>query len=657
MLSATGIHLSYGNQTVLNDVSLTIDKTTRGGLVGANGSGKTSLLRVLAGIEHPEAGTITQAKRSVVEYLPQRSEIPFDTTVYAYADDGFRREHNLVIERDQLATLLTTDPANSGALHRIAEIDHLLEEEEYYSRAAQIGRVLSGLGFDTTDLQRPLETFSGGWRMRVALARSLLGRPDILLLDEPTNYLDSEARMWLSTFLRSFRGGVLLVSHDRAFLDETVSTVYELFNAAIRRYSGTYTTYETQRTEELEQLVAAWKSQQKEIQRQEDFIRRFRAKATKAKQVQSRVKALEKLDRIELPEHFRPISIALPPPVPSGNTVLTLDGVTKSYGTHRVLTEVSLTLTRGQRLAVVGLNGAGKSTLLRLLSDQEHPETGSISTGTGVNRAYFAQDSADTLPTGVTIFEYVFEHASDAARPHVRDLLGSFLFSGDTIDKPLDVLSGGERSRVAMAALLVRPANLLIMDEPTNHLDMKSQEVLAEALQKYTGTVVVVSHDRTFLRDVATDVLALWPTQRHGPNVPNEHWRYYPGSYREFEGAQLGQVFLDHAATEGRGVPDVREKREQPNNSTGGTQTFAEQKHVRSQLRKVERREEEIMVLLDSLEGEFDALQHQLALPENYRDGGKVQELQSALLQNEDARETLQREWETLEEERRALKY
>ena len=649
MLSASNLHISYGAQEVLSGVSLTLDASTRAGLIGANGSGKTTLLRVLAGVEHPEAGTVIRAKASTVDYLPQRSDVPLDKTLFDFAEEGYAADHQLVDERQTVAETLRRNPEDTVALARLADIDQHLEMSGYYGRNAHIGRVLSGLGFCTSDHIRPLKEFSGGWRMRGALAKSLLTRPDILLLDEPTNYLDAEARLWLSSFLQGFSGGVLLVSHDRAFLDDTISSIFELFNARLKRYTGSYTSYQQQRSAEVDQIVAAWEAQQREIKRQEEFIRRFRASATKAKQVQSRVKALERLQPIELPEHLRPITISLPPAIHSGRTMLEVNDVHKYYGKLHVLNDIGFTLTRGRRLAVVGLNGAGKSTLLRLLSAAEAPDSGSIRTGSGVSRAYFAQDSADTLPAGITIIDYVRSFATDEAMPHVRDILGSFLFSGDSVDKPLDVLSGGERSRVAMAALLVRPANLLIMDEPTNHLDMTSQEVLAEALSRYEGTVIVVSHDRHFLRRIATDVLALWPADRVGDPVPSQHWSFYPGSYKEFESARLGAVFLNET-TQPTGTVQTN-----PVDSDSQRTRYRDQKNRRAQSRRFERREEEILNRLEKLEGEHKEVQEELAQPENYRDGERVQALQQNLQQNDAERERLHEEWETLEAQREEL--
>ena len=642
--------MSFGPQTVLDGVSLTVDNGTRAGLVGANGSGKSTLLRILSGDETAESGTVTAARNTIVEYLPQRNTVPQETTVFEYAEEGYAREHRLFESRSITANRLVNDPDNQADLQFVADADHSLEETGYYRREEHIGRVLHGLGFVPTDFSRPLHEFSGGWRMRASLAKSLLTRPDVLLLDEPTNYLDSEARIWLSNFLRTFTGGFVIVSHDRAFLDESVDTVLELFHGKVKRFRGSYTTYETKRREELKQLVAAWETQQKQIAKQEDFIRRFRANANKAKQVQSRIKVLDKLEPIEIPDHLRPVSITLPPPIHSGRTVLTLTEVHKYYGNLHVLDDISLTLTRGQRLAVVGLNGAGKSTLLRLLSGSEKQDSGDIRTGTGVEIAYFAQDSADHLPEDQTILDYVTDRATNAAIPRVRDILGSFLFSGDSVNKPIAVLSGGERSRVAMAALLVRPANLLIMDEPTNHLDMTSQEVLSRALSQYEGTVIVVSHDRHFLREVATDVLALWPAGSTGEAIPPHRRQLYPGSYGEFESARLGQVFLIDG-----GIKVGEDRSEKEQDGDGSLTDYEAQKQLRSDLKRLDRREQEILAEIDELETEHTQIQENLSLPENYLDGTKVQSLQKKLSINEQRHHTLHQEWERLEGERQKL--
>ena len=661
MLSAVDLHLSFGPQTILDGVNLTIDTGTRAGLVGANGSGKTSLLRILAGRSRPDSGRVNLGRGLSLSYLPQQLEASLDTPIVSLADEGYAAEHALIKERERHADTLHADPTDEPSLRRLAEIDEALEHRGYYQCSGEVGRVLNGLGFRPQDFTRPLSEFSGGWRMRAALARTLLTRADFLLLDEPTNYLDSEARLWLSDFLRGYRGGVVLVSHDRAFLDDAIGVVLELFQGSLRRYKGTYSQYEAQREAELSRLVKAWEEQQQEIQRQEEFIRRFRAKATKARQVQSRVKALEKTEIIEIPPHLRPISITLPDPPHSGEIMVRLEELSRAYGSQKVLEGLDLTLRKGSRLAVVGLNGAGKSTLLRILAGRDAPSHGSVAHGTGVNVAYFAQDSAEHLPESDTVYEFLLSHATEEAIPRVRSILGAFLFDEDAIDKPLSVLSGGERSRLVMASLLVRPANLLILDEPTNHLDMTSQEVLARALSQYSGSVVVVSHDRYFLRSVTTDVLALWPHDVAPDRRPPRAWQYYPGSYTEFESSHLGGVFLAAEADPQRsttvavsgGVSTASPAdahRGSPNGRSGEdppqATDYATQKAMRGEVRRLERREQELLTRTDELEAEHRAIQAAMAEEHNYTSAEAIRDLQTRLAANEAEHEQVMVEWE-----------
>ncbi len=651
MLSATDLSLSYGGQTILDGASLTLETRARVGLVGANGSGKTSLLRILAGETHAEAGSITLGRDLTLSYLSQQKPASSAQTVYELAEEGFVREHTLAGERTSYAAILERDPGDTHALAEVARIDDALEEREYFRRDGRITRVLSGLGFSPEEMHRPLSQFSGGWQMRAALARTLLTRADFLLLDEPTNYLDSETRQWLSRFIAGYEGGVMLVSHDRAFLDDTIEVVLELFLGRLRRYRGSYSVYERQRREELQQLIKAWELQQRDLKRQEDFIRRFRATASKAKQVKSRVRALEKSERIEIPPHIRPVHITLPPAPHSGRIVLELDGVTKRYGERTVLEELELTIGRGQRLAVVGLNGAGKSTLLRTLAGVEEPTAGRVVAGSGVLKAYYAQDSADTLPAGETVEEYVATRASADALSRTRDILGAFLFDEEGVAKPLSVLSGGERSRLVMASLLTRPANLLILDEPTNHLDMTSQEVLARALASYDGTVVFVSHDRDFLRHVATDVLALWPEE---VARPDKGWRSYPGTFREFEASHWGGVFSSAETDD-----DTRRGPRMRPSQTGGAadtdddakRTYRAQKASRAALRKAERVETALLTRLDELEEDHRRIQEAMAAAENYTDPQRIQRLSAQLSANETAQRDTTAEWERVSAE------
>lgn len=651
MISVTQASLGFGGQQVLSGVSLTLNRDTRAALVGANGSGKTTLLRILAGETPPDSGSVSIARGATVAYLPQQSSFPPGATIYQVAEEGFRRERALAEQRREKAQALAASPHNEGLLLEVAAIDQQLEESNYHTRHVLLHRVLKGLGFSREDLDRPIATLSGGWAMRVALARTLLARPDFLLLDEPTNYLDSESRLWLAGFLTSFEGGFLLVSHDRAFLDDTTREILELFLGSVKRYRGPYSTYEKQREEEVALLVKRWEEQQREISRQEDFIRRFRAQANKARQVQSRIKMLEKIERVEIPEHLAPVTISLPPAAPSGKIVLEAADLSRSYGSRNVLKNLSFTLNRGQRLAVVGRNGAGKSTLLRILAQEDQEYQGLLKKGTGVLTGYFAQDTPEKLPPDLTVLTYLEEQASSESLPSVRDILGAFLFRGEAVEKRLGVLSGGERTRLAMAALLLQPLNLLILDEPTNHLDITSQEVLARALKTYGGTVIIVSHDRHFLRAVTTDVLALWPDG----SAPGQNWQFYPGTFREFEESSLGKIFDDPdsagARIPGSGSSHNGNGLSRGDTSGQGTPTpaaddYARQKARKGEIRRLQRLEAEQMAKIERLEDELAALHREMALPEIYRDPQAIQQRQTRVPCLEQSLEEIHAAWE-----------
>lgn len=639
MLSTHDITVRFGARTVLDSISLTLHAGVHCGLVGSNGSGKTTLMKVLAGEMEADSGSVSLAKSKTLAYLPQQINVSPEQTVMDLCEEGFNREHQAALQRDAIAERLKDDPYDTKGIQEVSRIDTFLEDRGYHQRHVEIHRVLHGLGFPAGDEMKRMGSLSGGWRMRAALARTLLSRPDILLLDEPTNYLDSEAREWLRSFIRSFPGAIILVSHDRLFLDETIQEIIELFDGAAHRYKGTYTEYERRRRLELEQRIQAWEEQQQEIARQEEFIRRFRAQANRASQVQSRVKLLERMEKITIPDNLRPVQINMPPAPRSGDVVLELEEVSHTYGQEMILKDVSIALRRGQRLAVVGRNGAGKTTLLRILSQIISPTHGHIRRGQGVVDGYFAQESPEQLPAEKSVLEHITSLAADANSGSVRDVLGAFLFSGDDVYKPLSVLSGGERSRLVMAGLLIRPVNLLILDEPTNHLDISSQEVLARALRQYTGTVILVSHDRYFLRQVTTDVLALY--KNTSLDAPPNHWKLYPGSYQEFEESAQGRSFFLETDEPEQGQEVKAEKHT-------AARAYDDQKAHKQEIRRLEREDEQLVELIATHEAALKEIHTAMAEEANYSDRERFSALQAKLNRTEEELSLLLERWEAV---------
>ncbi|MBQ5632345.1 MAG: ABC-F family ATP-binding cassette domain-containing protein, partial [Treponema sp.] len=484
------VSLAFGDRDILKNVSVNLQTGTKAALTGANGAGKSTLIKVMAGLIQPDSGTRAVQKDCRISYLPQSGLTHHGCSLKEEADKAFEFGYEIQKQIDKIGEDLQNNPSNMQTLlERQANLIQALEESGWHRRDATAESVLLGLGFSHEDLTRQTEEFSGGWQMRIALAKALMQNPDILLLDEPTNYLDIEARTWLEQFLVNYKGAFLLVSHDRYFLDVTINEVYELFGGDLKRYPGNFTHYEKVREVELKTLIAAYEQQQQEIHHLEDFIRRFGYKATKAAQAQERQKQLDKIVRIELPESLKKIHFKFPPAPHCGKLVLRLNGITKSYdGIKNVLNNLDLTLENGERLVVVGRNGAGKSTLLRILSGEDKNFVGEIIPGSGVQIGYFSQDNAETIKGATSILDYIESKAPTELIPKVRDMLGAFLFRGDDVFKTLDVLSGGEKSRIALLQLLLSPVNLLVLDEPTNHLDMHSKDVLMNALKDFGGT-------------------------------------------------------------------------------------------------------------------------------------------------------------------------
>ncbi len=505
MISLDNLTVSYGGWTLFDDISFLINPKDRIGLVGKNGAGKTTLLRLIIGEQQPTSGAVTRNADCTVGYLPQQMKVADTTTLLEETAKAFDEVLRIEAEIERLTVEIgeRTDyesEAYEQLLHRLNDANdryHILGGE---TRDADIEKTLLGLGFRREDFGRATSEFSGGWRMRIELAKLLLRRPSIFLLDEPTNHLDIESIQWLEEYLKSYNGAVLVISHDRAFLDNVTNRTVELSLGRIYDYKVPYSKFVELRAERRQQQLAAYENQQRLIEKTEEFIEKFRYKPTKSNQVQSRIKQLEKLDRIEVDEEdLATLNIKFPPAPRSGQVVAELKEVGMSFGRKHVFSGAEFTISKGDKIALVGRNGEGKTTLARMLIGQLNPTEGSIRLGANVNIGYYAQNQEDLMNGEITVYDTLDKVAVGDIRTRLRDILGAFLFRGEDIDKKVKVLSGGERSRLALASLMLEPHNLLVLDEPTNHMDMRSKDILKSALLKYDGTVVVVSHDREFL--------------------------------------------------------------------------------------------------------------------------------------------------------------
>jgi ATP-binding cassette subfamily F protein 3 len=528
LIQLVSLSKSFGGRVLLDAVSWQIDDRERVGLSGPNGAGKTTLLKMLAGLEEADSGTIVKPSTLTVGYLPQDGLVHSGRTLLEEAGLAFKP---LLDMRDEIAALeerlgddMHAEAQHAAMLERYAELQDAFRRLEGYSIDLKITTVLRGLGFGADDLGKRSEHFSGGWQMRIALAKLLLGRPGLLLLDEPTNHLDLDARNWLEEYLSAYPHAVILVSHDRFFLDAVVTRITEIGMRKLTDYHGNYTAYLKERDARMERLRQMKRDQDDEVARMEAFINRFRYQATKAAQVQSRIKMLDKVVRIEIPPERKRVHFTFPACAKSGRTVLDLKNLRKVYDGRPVLDGVSVHIERGDRIALIGPNGAGKSTLMRMLAGVEPPDSGTRTEGHQVVMQYFAQDEATRLDPALTIYQTLAGDAPLHMVPSIRNILGGFLFSGDDIEKPVRVLSGGERTRLAVARMLLRPSNTLLLDEPTNHLDLESKDVLLEALEDFGGTLVFVSHDRYFVDKLATKVI----------EVGGGQVLMYPGNYEEF---------------------------------------------------------------------------------------------------------------------------
>src|SRR5882724_388912 len=528
MIQLSGAGKRFGQKLLFENVDWLITPQDRIGLVGANGTGKSTVMKILAGLETLDYGGITVAKGISAGYLPQDGLTLEGRTVFAECMSVFDDLRSMEQEMEALTRSMADLSHESAEYAQVAERYHRLGHEfqtrDGYAIEAKVGTVLTGLGFGKADWNRLTDEFSGGWQMRLALAKLLLQKPNLLLLDEPTNHLDLEARNWLEEYLNDYPYAFVLISHDRYFLDVTVRKTVEIWNKQIFFYSGNYDKYLAEKTQRREQLEAAYRNQRERIEQLEVFINRFRYQATKAKQVQSRIKELEKMDRIELPEEEKTIHFSFPQPKASGRIVAEFAGIAKSYGEKEVFRDVSFMIERGDRIALVGVNGAGKSTLIKLLAGKEPLSAGAYRLGHNVQADYFAQDQYKELDQDARIFDDLGEVSPRSTQTELRSLLGCFLFSDDEVFKKIGVLSGGERGRYALLRMLLHPANFLLLDEPTNHLDLRAKDVLLNALVAYTGTVVFVSHDRYFIDKLATRVF----------EIGDGKVEIFPGNYEDY---------------------------------------------------------------------------------------------------------------------------
>ncbi|NJC87783.1 MAG: ABC-F family ATP-binding cassette domain-containing protein [Desulfuromonas sp.] len=590
MLQLINVTKSFAGQTVLNAVDWHLRPGERIGLCGENGAGKTTLLRLLAGLHEPDAGTVQMARGTLVGYLPQDGLEHAGRTLFAEARSALEQLLAIEAELGELETRISASHAQAD-LDRYAQLQEEFLQRGGYVMEAEVSRVLKGLGFSEADRDKPCEHFSGGWQMRIALAKLLLRRPNLLLLDEPTNHLDLPARDWLEEYLASYPHTVVLVSHDRFFLDQVVTRIVEVWHATLTSYPGNYSRYLTVREERVSALREAKRRQDEEIAKIEAFINKFRYNNIKAPLVQSRIKQLEKIERIDLPPERKRIAFHFPPPPKGGRLAVELHGVGHGYGAQTVLSGVDLAVERGERVALVGANGAGKSTLMRLLAGVEEPRQGTREEGAGLVLAYFAQDQANTLDAQATVLEQITRVAPFDMVPKLRNLLGTFLFHGDDVHKKVAVLSGGERNRLALAILLLRPANLLLLDEPTNHLDLQSKEVLLDALRSYQGTLVFVSHDRYFVDALATRVV----------EVADAAATAYLGNYEDFLRAKGGEghssLRVETTATAGI-VPVADDK-------AARIASHAERKVAQREAQRREKQLAEVEARIADLEGQI----------------------------------------------------
>lgn len=647
MISVDKLKVEFGVKSLFQDVSYVLNDRDRIALVGKNGAGKSTMLKIIAGLQIPTSGTVSIPKETTIGYLPQVMNLTDEYTVLEETEQAFSHLTELQQHLEQLnIELAQRTDYESEEYHNL--IDRFTLETERYrmiggdNYQAEMERTLTGLGFERSDFNRPTSEFSGGWRMRIELAKILLRHPDVLLLDEPTNHLDIESIQWLENFLKTYAGAVMLVSHDRAFINNVTNRTIEISCGKIYDYKVTYDEFVKLRKERREQQIRAYENQQKEIQEIKDFIERFRYKPTKAVQVQSRIKQLEKIVPIEIDEEDRSaIHLKFPPSVRSGDFPLICEDVRKAYGDHVVFHDVNMTIKRGEKVAFVGKNGEGKSTLVKCIMNQI-PFDGKLTVGHQVQIGYFAQNQAQLLDEEKTVFDTIDYVAKGDIRTRIRDILGAFMFGGEASDKKVKVLSGGERSRLAMIKLLLEPVNFLILDEPTNHLDMRSKDVLKEAISAFDGTVILVSHDRDFLDGIVGKVYEF------GGGKVREH---LCGIYEFLQKKQLDNLNQLQTTTPYGLSTYQREPDEKVEIVSEGKINYQLQKEQNRKQRKLERQVAECEAKIEHLEQQIKEVEEKLSTVEGATDPTlyvRYQELKDQVAETEAAWEQYSMELEEL---------
>lgn len=609
MISIENLSVEFGGFTLLNDISFVLNKNDRTALVGKNGAGKSTLLKILAGIQRPSQGRVSYPKEISIGYLPQQMKLNDTLTVKEEAALAFNHLQEMQNELENLHIQLSrrTDYESEAYQHiiqRAADLQELLMISGINNFEAEIEKTLTGLGFSREDFDRPTKEFSGGWRMRIELAKILLQSPDVLLLDEPTNHLDIESIQWFENFLSTRAKAVMLVSHDRAFLDAVTNRTIEIVRGKIYDYKASYSEYVELHQKRREQQLRAYENQQKQIQKTEEFIERFRYKPTKSNQVQSRIKQLEKIEVIEVDEVDNShLNLKFPPAPRSGSYPVSLENVTKSYGDHVVFSNVNMTIHRGDKVAFVGKNGEGKSTLVKCIMN-EIDFQGKLELGHNVKIGYFAQNQAQLLDENLTVFETVDQVATGDVRTKIRDILGAFMFGGEASEKKVKTLSGGERSRLAMIRLLLEPVNLLILDEPTNHLDMASKDVLKKAIGEFDGTAIIVSHDRYFLNELVTKIYEF----DRGKVIEHLGGIYDFMAKKKLENQQQPETSIQNSY--------VRIEEKTNNQKRKNKLSYHKQKERNRQIRKLEKEIQETEEKITKMEEDLSSIESELTTPE-----------------------------------------